>query len=165
MQQYGEPIGGYSQDKEIIYSTWVSYFSNPTMIKIKDVHEYSMYMTKTHCLLSKECRYLIALVTKDTMSVGTPEELKNLQWKSFQTRTLRDKHDLQPHFFTPRAVGIMASKLNRIKTTDESSTYTSDTLPIVVTMLHEKPGHSEYYDRGTLAAALETYYTVVTFEA
>jgi hypothetical protein len=163
MEEYGEAIGGYKPEREIVYSAWVTYLDNPTMIKVKDVHEFSMYMTKTHCLLSKQCRYLIALVTKDSMPVGTPEELRNLKWKSFQCRTLEDKHELPPHFFVPKAAGVMGSKLTRIETTDETSTYTCAELPLVFTMLHAKPGVSEYYNTGKVAAALETYQTIVTF--
>jgi hypothetical protein len=165
MEKYGEAIGGYRPDREIVYSSWVSYFDNPTMIKIKDVYNLSMYMTKTHCLLSKQCRYLIAFVTKDTMSVGTPEELRNLKWKSFQCRTLEDKHDLPPHFFQPKAAGVMGSKLTRTETTDNCDTYTCSELPLVFTMLHAKSGPSSYYNTGKVAAALETYQTIVTFAA
>ena len=164
MQEYGEPIGGFNPVRDTIYSDWVKYYDNPSMTKIKDVYNFSMYMTKTHCLLSKECRYLIAIVDKDTSSVGTQEQLQNLHWKSFQTRTLEDKHELHPHFFTPKSFGVMASKLTRTETEHETSTYKSKELPITVIMIHEKPGHSEYYDTGNLAAALETYSTIIELE-
>ena len=63
MSQYGEILDTfYDSGKENMYKAFTKYFNNPNMIKIKDVNGYSMYMTKTYCLLSNECRYIIVFV-------------------------------------------------------------------------------------------------------
>lgn len=165
-EEYSEPVGKYNPALQEVYDEFTEFFQNPTMIKTKEVEGHSVYMTKTHCLLSRECRFLVALVKSDGMSLGTPEELKNLPWVSFQTRTLKDAHkELQPHIFYPKAKGKMLSILTRTNSDTESSTYSCEELPIIVTMLHKKKEVDEYSPSGSLASALQTYYTVISFEA
>ena len=43
-------------------------------------------------------------------------------------------------------------------------TYNCKDLPITVTLLTQEKGTQIYQDKGTLAAALETFYTVINFK-
>lgn len=86
MAGYGEILEPFEPDLDLMYKAFVNYFKNPTMVKIKNVDKYSMYMIKNYCLLSKECRYMVALIAKDIYDVGYKQSLSNLRWVSFQTQ-------------------------------------------------------------------------------
>lgn len=165
MAQYGQVLdGGYEPEKDYVYSLFVNYFNNPTMTKIKDMNNYSMYACKVYCLLSKECRYIIAITHMDNYSSGTVEELKTIKWISLQTRTLFEQYNVQTHAYEPKAEGPLATGIVRIKKDNNTSTYESTELPIIVTLLHT-PKKSNYQDKGTIVVALETWETIVTFSS
>jgi hypothetical protein len=161
MAEYGQMIESYDPNLDVMYMAFAEYFNNPTMTKIKDVEKFSVYMSKTYCLLSRECRYLIAFINKDGRGIGTLEELKTMAWISFQTRTLPDKHELLPHSYTAKRGGSLDVEINRIKTGEKASTYTCSKLPITLTLLHPKKGSNYYQDKGSVIAALETYQTII----
>lgn len=163
MAHYGEMLDVYEPDKEVIYQAFTAFFSNPTMTKIKDVGQFSMYMSKTYCLLNRDCRYLVAFVNRDGRAPGTPEEMRNTRWESFQTRTMPENHQLPPHAYKAERGGPLDVPILRTEIGAEASTYSCERLGLTVTLLHTKKGPSEYQDRGTLVAALETYQTIVTF--
>lgn len=161
MAHYGQVLDDIGIDRRMMFKHFTEYFDNPVMIKIKDVNGYSMYMRKTHCLLSKECRYLIAFVKEDQMPPKSQERLVDLDWVSFQTRTLPDQHDIPSHAYHPRADGPLSAKIERTSKTDDSSTYTCKDLPINVVLLNTKKGVNDYQNQGSVIAALETYNTII----
>ena len=162
MATYGKVL--YNPEIDSVYSAITIFFNNPTMTKIKDVDNYSMYMSKTYCLLSNECRYLIAFVDKNNFDVGSFENLINLNWVSFQTRTLNDKHELQSHSYNPKRGGILDTTIYRNEKNEKTSVYNCDSLPIKITLLHTpKMTVNDYQDKGTIISALETYQTIVNF--
>jgi hypothetical protein len=164
MAQYGEILDVYEPEKDMLYKSMTTFFNNPMMTKIKDVNQYSMYMSKTYCLLNRNCRYLIAFVNKDELNVGSTSELRTLRWDSFQTRTMSENHKLQSHAYKAQRGGHLDVPINRVNVDEEASTYDCDKLSLTVTLLHTKKGPSEYNDNGTLIAALETYQTVLSFK-
>lgn len=159
---YGEMLDTFDPNKESLYEAFDTYFNYPTMTKIKDVKDYSVYMSKTYCLLSNECRYIIVFVSNDSMPTRTQERLIKLKWHSLQTRTLPDQHSLPPHGYQPRRLGVLNVVIRREKVQPEASTYVCDDLPIMVTLLHTKNGTNDYQDKGTVVSALETYQTIIT---
>lgn len=166
MAQYGELLNAYEPEKDALYSYFDNYFNHPVMTKIKNVSDLSVYMSKTYCLLTNECRYIVTFVRQDYNPVGTKKELKSLSWVSIQTRTLGDKHDLPPHDYQPKAIGPLNKKIVRTKQTNEASTYRCEGLPLTVTLLHTKSDtDAEYQEYGNVISALETYQTVVTLNA
>lgn len=163
MAQYGELLNAYEPEKDALYGYFDDYFNHPTLVKIKNVSDLSVYMTKTYCLLTNECRYIIAFVQQDYDPVGVKKELKGLSWVSLQTRTLSDKHNLPPHDYQPRAIGPLNKKITRVGRTKAASTYKCEGLPLTITLLHTKSDtESEYQEYGNVVSALETYQTVVT---
>jgi len=163
MAQYGELLNAYEPQRDVLYGYFDDYFNHPTMVKIKNVSDLSVYMTKTYCLLTNECRYIIAFINQDYDPVGTKKELKKLSWVSLQTRTLTDKHDLPSHDYQPRAIGPLNKKIIRINRTSHASTYKCEGLPVTVTLLHTKHDtDSEYQQYGNIVSALETYHTIIT---
>jgi hypothetical protein len=141
----------------------VTYFANPNMTKIKDVQTFSMYMSKTYCLLSKECRYLVAFTYRDTAPKGVNRSLDDLEWVSFQTQTLADNHELPPHSYQAKRVGPLTAEIQRGSNTPNASTYSCADFPVVVTLLHTDKGIAEYQNKGTIVAALETYRTILVW--
>jgi hypothetical protein len=117
-----------------------------------------------YCLLSKECRYIIAITHLNNFSLGTVEELKTMKWVSIQTRTLTEQYSVETHVYEPKAEGPLATTINRIKKDKDSSTYESSELPIIITLLHT-PKKSNYQDKGTIVVAIETWETIITFSS
>lgn len=160
--RYGELLNTYDPNKESLYESFDIYFNYPSMTKIKDVDNYSVYMAKTYCLLSNECRYIIVFVTIDSTPVYTQERLINLKWDSLQTRTLSEQHSLPSHSYQPRRLASLNVLIRREKIDPEASTYVCDDLPIIVTLLHTKNSSNDYQNQGTVISALETYQTIIT---
>ena len=154
----------YDPNLDSMYNAFTSYFNNPVLTKIKNVNEFSVYMAKTYCLLSKECRYIIVFIPNDGMRIGNRESLDNMRWVSIQTRTLEDKHELEPHGYTAEAKGELMAPINRIKTTEEASTYYCNKFPLTVTLLNVKNAPNSYQDKGTIIAALETWETIICLQ-
>ena len=162
IQQYGEMMGSFESSREKMYKDFDDYFNHPTMVKIKDVEGHSMYMSKTYCLLSNECRYIIVFVPQDNMPIRTKETLVKLRWVSLQTRTLADNHELPPHGYQPRRHPDLNFPIERVKVETDCSTYTCKDLPLTITLLHGKNGPSDYQQQGNVIAALETFQTILT---
>jgi hypothetical protein len=165
MSQYGELIGVYNPVHAQIYEEFDKYFNHPKMTKIRDDGNYSIYMTKTYCLLSNEYRYLVAIVPKDTIPLDKTEKLSELPWVSFQTRTLPVNHKISPHSYTPTRTGFLGKIIDRTVKQENSSTYSCPELPITITLLYPKNNGIEYQNKGTILAALETYQTIITLNA
>ena len=167
MASYGQLIDYYNPARESVYSIFTEYFKNPTMTKIKDSDKFSMYLSKLYCLLNRECRYIIVFVDKTYDTPGMTEELANLKWTSFQTRTLTDQfNDISPHGYEPKAEGPLMARINRTNISKETSTYGCDDLTIVITLLHtEKNTPTTYQNTGNIVNALETFQTIITFNS
>lgn len=158
----GELIdSGYEPSLDSMYRAFTSYFNNPVLTKIKNVSTFSVYMTKTYCLLNKECRYIVVFIQEDGMRLGNQDRLDNMRWVSLQTRTLEDNHDLEPHGYVAEAKGELMAPITRIKITHDASTYSCEQFPITVTLLNVKKAANSYQDRGTIVAALETWETII----
>lgn len=163
MAQYGQLLENVDSIFEKIYKDFDDYFNHPTMVKIKEINGYSMYMSKMYCLLSNECRYIIVFVSNDFNPIKSKEALKNLKWDSLQTRTLSDKYDLPSHGYQPRHNGPLNVLITREKILPECSVYNCDDLPLIITLLHGKNGPNDYQKKGNIIAGLETYNTIITF--
>ena len=121
-------------------------------------------MTKIHCLLSKQNRYIIAIVNKN-IGLRETENLNDLKWICFQTRTLDDSQNIKSikvHTYTPTRGTLLDKSIIRINQASESSTYRCDSFPINVTLLNTESDMNEYQNRGTILNAIETYQTIIT---
>ena len=162
IELYGDPILGFEYTSKLqVYNLIIEYFGDAILQKNKDVNGYSMYITKNYCLLSKECRYILVFVKQDENPVGTKLNLSNLEWDSIQTRTLPNEPGLPTHNYTPSAQAKINYPIIRSVKNDDSSEYTCNELPIVVTLLDKK--NSNYAQKGSIVSAIETYSTVITF--
>ena len=148
MAHYGQILHGYEPEKDTLYGYFDTYFKSPILTKVKDSDKLSTYMIKNYCLLSQECRYIVAQVPEDRLPISTKIELSRLPWVSLQTRTLKGTYDLPSHEYQPRAEGPLNVPIHRETYTKDSSTYSCESLPIVVTILHKSDGggHLDYQD-------------------
>ena len=167
---YGVLINEYQEfDNEYIFKAFDEYFNHPSMTKIKDVENYSMYLKKLYCLLSKECRYIVVFTNSDLNPIGHEEQLISLNWVSFQTRTFDSSIYPQlsskaPHSYTPRALGSLTAEIVRKEITEEASIYDCEKLGLNIVLLHTDKNTSDVYQsKGNVVSALETFQTIITF--
>jgi hypothetical protein len=166
MLKYGQFIdSGFDPIKTHVYDLFTEYFNNPVMTKIKDIGEYSMYMTRIHAMLGNATRYLVAFVSKNDLSIGKTDNLTNLQWVSIQTRTLEDVHKIPSHLYTARKFKPFMDKIKLTSQDEEQTVYNTPNLPLIVTLLHtRKDNVYQYQPSGTIVSALETYQTIINFK-
>lgn len=164
--EFGQVINPeYNPTKNAVYDAFTEYFGNPVLTKIKNVNNYSVYMTRIHAMLGNAIRYLILFVEVDANALKTTKNMTDLEWISLQTRTLEDRHDLKPHTYNARNMHPLTQKIT-IQTHDEKqSTYKAESFPLVITLLHTRKNNSfQYQPSGTIVSALETFQTIINFK-
>ena len=163
--EFGQVINPqYDPSKNNIYEAFTEYFGNPVLTKIKNVDNYSVYMTRIHSMLGNSFRYLILFVERDVDMFKTTKNMIDIEWISLQTRTLEDWHDLKQHTYNVRNMPPLTQKIT-IKTHNEKqSTYDAESFPLVITLLHTRKNNSfQYQPSGTIVSALETFQTIINF--
>ena len=155
----------YDPLKIIVYETFDDYFNNPIVNKIKDIEQYSVYMTKIFSMIGNSYRYLILFVDKDSNNINFKQPMKNCEWISLQTRTLDDYHNRPSNKYKFTQIPELKQKIT-IKTRDEKhSVYDCENFPLSVTLLHTRKNFSmQYQNIGDIITALETYQTIFNFK-
>ena len=162
---YGEIIDiEFKPERTTIYSSFTKYFGNPTMTKVKDSGEYSVYMVEISCLLNRENRYLMLVVTKDDKPVRTQEMMDDLKWESLQTRSLYEKHHVVIFKYFARRYPPLMDPIYVTEKKKSHYSYSAKTLPIIVTLLPDLQGEMNYSETGTVVQALEQFQTVINFK-
>lgn len=164
--EFGQVINpDYDPSKNHIYNAFCEYFGNPAMTKIKNVSDFTMYMSKIHSMLGNTYRYLILFVKRDVNNTGTEKRMDELDWISLQTRTLEDQHNLKSHSYHVRLTPSLSKKINIKTRSEEQSTYDVEDYPISVTLLHTRKNNTyQYQPSGTIVSALETFQTIINFK-
>lgn len=150
-------------EKEFLYQLVNRYYDSPTLLKIRDDPDFSMYGIQLPCFLMNEKRFLIALCPLDAFSKNSRRPLKDLRWVSLQARSLNDEkmaalpvHNYQikrdPQYALPLSVYHRSTKI---------STYRLQDYPLEVSLLHLRSNEYEYPSDGTLVSALETFQTIL----
>ena len=152
-----------------VYDLIDTYFDEPDMEKIKNEKGMSVYMCKLVTLLaSAEQRYLIAISSQDSIPVGYRLPLKNIEWKSFQARSLPEKDYLIKTKHSYMAKNKPEYQINVfLKNRFEDHTdYVLDdqeaNMKCSITLLHKRKNLYTFPDHGTIGACLETFQTVIT---
>ena len=134
--EFGQVINQqYDPSKNHVYEAFVEYFNNPVLTKIKNVSDFTVYMTKIHSMLGNSYRYLILFVPRDVNSTGEEKAMKDLEWVSLQTRTLEDQHDLKKHSYNVRQLKSLTKKIHIDTRSEKQSIYKVDDYPLTVTLL------------------------------
>ena len=168
MAEYGVPFDSsfdpqVDEDKNSVYKLFRWYFDDPVFSKVRQSDDHAIYMARMDPLLSNEYRYLVAIVENDRSPVDTKNSLGNLKWVSLQTRSLPDLYTMPKQGYSRKKEPPMTDPISRVHQDPKQSAYTTERLPIKITLLHRKD-KDEYSERGTIISALETYQTVVTFD-
>jgi hypothetical protein len=154
----------YDPTKNHVYEAFVDYFNNPTMYKIKNVKEFSMYIVKIYAMLGNAYRYLIAFVPRDFEPLGTKKLFQDCEWVSLQTRTLEDQHRIPAHSYTAGLIHPLDQKITVQDRSMERSLYKAEKFPLDITLLNTRKNHlHQYHPTGTIISALETFQTIITF--
>ena len=139
------------------------YYGNPTLVKIKQADNESIYIAKVNSHLLTDRQYIIATCKKDKLPLGKIKKLKNLEWIAFQTRYLKNSDVISFTYNTPTDEKFNIP-LTLIKREKKITTYKSESdYPIIVSLLHDTENLYQYPNIGTLITALETFKTIVTF--
>lgn len=163
MTEYGELLNNTNDNMDEMREAFVAYFGDPIMTKTKNVNGCNIYMAKNYCLLSRLCRYLVAVVVDNGKNNEIKKPLSSLEWMSFQTRTLSENYDLPSHSYVARRGGPLDVKISRVDVTNRGSMYNCEKFDITVTLLHENnKGPTDYQPYGSLIAALETFNTIIS---
>lgn len=162
---YGEIINtGYDPTKNHIYDSFVEYFDNPMLVKIKNVEGFSMYMVKIHAMLGNAYRYLVLLVDQDFEPIGASKKMEEFEWVSLQTRTLEELHRIPVHRYKAVMKKPLDQKIQVFNRTKERSVYKADDFPLDITLLHTRKDHLHQYNpTGSIVTALETFQTIINF--
>jgi hypothetical protein len=158
--------GSIDLNTENIYLLITSYFDNPILQKTKDDLNIngSVYMCKINSLLGgADQRYLVATTEKDNHPVGKLLPLDTIIWKSFQTRTLPLIPNLKKHSYSPKNEDHYLLPLTLVERYDDHTDYHCKDLNANVTLIHRNKNKYEYTDRGSIAAALETFQCVLRY--
>ena len=150
-----------------IYDSFVKYFGDLVMTKIKDVvvgnELLSYYAAEIFCVLGNDRRYVIALVRKDSEMNGTRKGLSSLSWTCLQTRTLSENFGLQKQSYLVRRIPELNHEI--VKRKGGADMYDCDKLPNLLTTLLKTSKNEYYVDRGnTIIEAIETYNTIFSFK-
>ena len=157
------------QEKQSIRKSISDYFGNLVMTKLKKTDptenkpSYSIYYAKIGCMLCVDDRYVIAIVESDPYPIGSQEYLSEMNWISFQTRTIE-----QPlsQLKTQQTKSVMTrqitDKIHLQEKTQDRNVYMASTLPLKIELLYTTEDDN-YSNSGTIQSALDTYNCVLSF--
>jgi len=122
------------QKQEDVYRIFTNFFHNPKMHKVKETGssesgKYAIYMIKVDSLLSREYRYLIAIIPDDSYYVGSVRSLNELKWISFQTRKLSENYKIESHPHIGRRTTPLDAEINTKDRNEQTTSHTCKDLP------------------------------------
>lgn len=160
-----------------LYQLVDSYFNSPILEKVKDdpIRNLSVYMCKIATLLGgADQRYLVVTCNMDDRIIGTRLKLENIEWKSFQTRTISppkgsqsipEYQHLPKHSYLPKNESDYLIPIHLIQRHEDHTEYQMDGYPnCAITLLHRTKNIHEFAERGSLASAFETFRTVLVLK-
>ena len=161
--EYGTLLGVSLDNSEqsSLQSLITKYYGNPLMTKLLDTPTESHYYCKINAKLLNEHRYIIAITRKDNNRLQTKKYLKNIDWISFQSRSITRNYNIN-------SINYTSNILDKIylKTTEKNNkytTYTSSQYPELVVYVLNKIGHL-YPPEATLCNALEEFSTLINIK-
>lgn len=160
MLKYGSIINDIPEDKKI-YSIISEYYDNPIMTKLENNDNFGIYIAKMPGLLINEHRYIFAMILNDKLPIGTRQKLSDIGWDVFQSRITDKIYQLKIHNYEPKRTSKYTIPIKKYNS-DEDNTFYNCELPVDIILIHPKKNFIKYPENGTLAAALETYRTVIT---
>lgn len=164
--QYSKEMSVFiNPTKEFLFQLLDRYYDTPTLVKIRDDDQFSMYGVQLPCFLLNEKRFLILLCPRDAFSKNSRRPMKDLRWVSLQARSLQDADmaSLPLHTYQIKRDSQYALPLHIVNRTTKVSSYRLQEYPLEISLLHTRSHEYEYPSEGTLTSALETYQTILQF--
>ena len=139
-----------------LYELINNYFESPILQKTQNKGESSIYMCKIKTLLaSPEQRYIIAITPLDKNQIGKRIPLENINWKSFQTRSLLNiEFDLPIQKYSSKNHSDYTIPVYLINRYEDHTDYQIYNHNASVTLIHKNKNLYEYPPEGNLAACL-----------
>lgn len=163
MAHYGELIGVVDPVREAVYDAFAEYYKNPQMLKTEQKDGCGIYMAKLEGLMGIHKRYIVAIVNGDRRPTNTSHSLRELEWDSFQTRTLEKNMSIRPIIHVARTGTPLDDVIVRVEQDLKKSVYKAKKSNLVITLLRPKEMTANFQEKGTVASALETFNTIVVF--
>ena len=165
MANYGELIdSNIDINRMPVYTFFLEYFGNQKLSFFKETPDGNIiYGAKIRSQLSKQKRYLFALLKKDpkNKSAQFPKEVlfRDIQWNCLQTRVLDEDYNLPQFSYS----GTSDSNIITLQKKEESRfTYSCDNYPgMTIVLLIQRTQMKPYNEKGTLSLALETFNCLV----
>lgn len=166
-------MSAFESEKMLVYPSIVNYFGDITLKKMKhipatsyDKPSYSIYYAKVGCLLCVEDRYIVAITENDNYPMESERFLSELEWVSFQTRTIETlpfpSHKIRTQQIQNRPNRFVSDSIQFIKSESDRNIYTSNLYPLFIELLYTDQD-SNYSKTGSIQSALETYNCVLKF--
>jgi hypothetical protein len=147
--------------KQQIYDSVVNYFGDIIMTKLNtkstsDGTLYGLYYCRVGCMLCVDNRYILVIVKEesDNIQVGTQMYLSNLNWISFQTRSIDEFETVNPYNIkikqqnvTNKRNTIIDMEMKLLEELDDRVRYEcSHYFPIIVDIMKKKVKEKNIYD-------------------
>jgi hypothetical protein len=154
----------FDSNKKEIQDSICEYYGDAIMTKVRDYQDtYSLYYAKMNNLVYSEDKYIIAIIENDYFSVGTKKHLSELNWISFQTRTI------DTLFYPIKSQNVRSTikipitdKITLLQKKEDRYLYSCKNYPVEVELLLTEKDDS-YSSQGTIQGALDTYNCVIRF--
>ena len=176
--------------RQDIYNSIVEYFGDVIFTKLNskatsDGNFYGLYYCKIGCMLCIDNRYLLVIVKDDEeIPVGTHVYLSNLNWISFQTRSIDDFDTVNSHGIKLKQQVLKNNRntitdieMKIIKELNDRVRYEcSENYPIIVDIMKKKSKEKNIYNMMegyenehytptcSLQTLLESYQCVLTID-
>lgn len=152
-------------DRNRVYRAFLDYYGDLQLKLNKRQDNYVIYACRVHSALN-DYRYIFVVVHDDGFRAPV-QQLSQLAWESFQTRTSSDFYGdvpLTDMVIPADRLQYVEHKLTILSRTRDKSEYTTHDLPINVVLLHDRRKNNslQYPDEAKLYQALGTYQCVVT---
>jgi hypothetical protein len=138
-----------------------SYYNNPLMINLLNTPNESHYYCKINSKLLNENRYIIAITSNDNNPINTKKYLKNLNWSSFQSRSISRNYQINGISYNSDILDKIY--LKSTQKNDKYTTYSCIDYPDMSIHVLNKEGHL-YPTHATLCNALEEFRTLLTIK-
>lgn len=149
-----------------VYDLFSKYYEDLVLTKVKTTPDsnYALWYAKSCSMLCLENKYIIVITENNYDAIGTLRNLTELEWHSFQTRTINQPIGikLSNKTFKTTVLPDMHDSISLIHQKPDRYIYTTKRLPLQVELMLTRD-ETLYSERGTLESALNTYNCVVTF--
>jgi hypothetical protein len=150
---------------------FVEYFGDVLMTKLDYKNQYSFFYARIDNLMAKNNQFLVVITTNDYTPLSETRRLSELQWISFQTRTLDElpnKQMIKAEKIKQATSGLLTDKISLTSILNDRQEYTvtdpDSNLPIDIQLLYVPPKIKSYAHSGTVRSALDTYQCIINWK-